>query len=489
MTEIFVVYKMLTAPGDGLANHRVWQLPTYVRSVPTGKEKGRVLAVDLGGSNCRICLVDLHGDSTFTVTQSKHGVPPDVMINSSYRPLFKFIAQRIGEFLDAHLEPASQSPYRLGFTFSFTCEQTSLAGGRLIHWDKGWDIPDALGRDPCVMLQEAIDELGLPVVVTVLANDSVGTLLTRAYSSGPEASTLGAVIFGTGTNAAYVEKLANVRRLGVKASADDIMVMNTEWGCLDDNMEVLPRTSFDDALDAASVDPGTQMFEKRVSGLYLGELLRLTIVQLLRADAFDMKVGRTSKVFQPGGIDCPFLSGLALIDPDDVDSAKSFIQDTLAAESVSQVDVQAIRLLSSSIARRAARLAGASLAAIIIQSGRLVIPNKRSRQTTTVSIGRQHLVTPRWRRVLSCVGMSSLASKPLPRHTDLQTCGDVDIIDIGADGSLIEFYPGFEVELRGAMRDVPEIGEAGERRIRIGLAKDGSGVGAALMAHAASQSE
>jgi hexokinase len=267
------------------------------------------------------------------------------------------------------------------------------------------------------------------------------------------------------------------------------MVMNTEWGCLDDNMEVLPRTSFDDALDAASVDPGTQMFEKRVSGLYLGELLRLTIVQLLRADAFDMKVGRTSKVFQPGGIDCPFLSGLALIDPDDVDSAKSFIQDTLAAESVSQVDVQAIRLLSSSIARRAARLAGASLAAIIIQSGRLVIPNKRSRQTTTVSIGRQHLVTPRWRRVLSCVGMSSLASKPLPRHTDLQTCGDVDIIDIGADGSLIEFYPGFEVELRGAMRDVPEIGEAGERRIRIGLAKDGSGVGAALMAHAASQSE
>ncbi|GFF42572.1 glucokinase [Aspergillus udagawae] len=474
---------------DGLANHRVWQLPTYVRSVPTGKEKGRVLAVDLGGSNCRICLVDLHGDSTFTVTQSKHSVPPDVMINSSYRPLFKFIAQRIEKFLDSHLEPASQSPYRLGFTFSFTCEQTSLAGGRLIHWDKGWDIPDALGRDPCVMLQEAIDELGLPVVVTVLANDSVGTLLTRAYSSGPQSSTLGAVIFGTGTNAAYVEKLANVHRLGVKASADDIMVMNTEWGCLDDNMEVLPRTSFDDALDAASVDPGTQMFEKRVSGLYLGELLRLMIVQLLQADAFDMKVGRTSKVFQPGGIDCPFLSGLALIDPDDVDSAKSFIQDTLAAESVSQVDVQAIRLLASSIARRAARLAGASLAAIIIQSGRLVIPNKRSRRTTSFSSGRQHLVTPRWRRVLSCVGMSSLASKPLPRHTDTQTCLDEDIIDIGADGSLIEFYPGFEVELRGAMRDVPEIGEAGERRIRIGLAKDGSGVGAALMAHAASHSE
>jgi hexokinase len=488
----FLVYTMLTAAEDGLANHRVWQLPSYVRSVPRGKEKGRFLAVDLGGSNCRICLVDLHGDSTFTVTQSKHSVPPDFMVNRSYRPLFDWLAQRIAEFLEAHLDSASQSPYRLGFTFSFTCEQTSLAGGRLIHWDKGWDIPDAVGRDPCVMLQEAIDKLGLPVVVTVLANDSVGTLLTRAYSSRQQVSTLGAVILGTGTNAAYVEKLANVRRLGVKAGADDIMVMNTEWGCLDDKMEVLPRTSFDDALDAASVDPGTQMFEKRVSGLYLGELLRLVIVQLLQTDAFDMNVDKASKVFQPGGVDCPFLSGLALIDPDDFDSARIFIQDTLAAKNVSQIDVQAIRLLASSIARRAARLAGASLAAIIIQSGRLEISNKCSKQTTSAPISRINsfqLATPRWRRFLSCIGMSSQASKPILRHADLQTCLDEDIIDIGADGSLIEFYPEFEAEMRSAMRDVPEIGEAGERRIRIGLAKDGSGVGAALMAQAASQCE
>jgi hexokinase len=479
------MYMMLTAPGDGLANHLVWQLPSYVRSVPTGKEKGRFLGVDLGGSNCRICLVDLHGDSTFTVAQSKHSVPPGVMVNCSYRPLFDFIAQSTADFLEAHLDPTSQSPYRLGFTFSFTCEQTSLAGGRLLHWDKGWDIPDAIGRDPCVMLQEAIDALGLPVVVTVLANDSVGTLLTRAYSSGPNSSTLVAVIFGTGTNAAYVEKLSDVRRLGVKASADDIMVMNTEWGCLDDKLKVLPRTSFDDALDAASVDPGSQLFEKRVSGLYLGELLRLAIVQLLQADAFDMKVDKTSKIFQSGGIDCPFLSGLALIEPDD---ATKLIQDTLSAENVSQVDVQAIRLLSTSIARRAARLAGAALAAIIIQSGRLESPYKRSR------LGRindfKHLMTLLWRRFLSFIGMSSLASKPLPRHAGPpEICPDEETIDIGADGSLIEFYPTFESEMRGAMRDVPEIGEAGERRIRIGLAKDGSGVGAALMAQAASQSE
>ncbi|KAL2851184.1 hypothetical protein BJY01DRAFT_120263 [Aspergillus pseudoustus] len=229
---------------DGLVNARPWQLPAYVRSIPTGTEKGELLAVDLGGSNCRICLVNLKGDSTFDVSQTKHSMPPSVMVCSSYRPLFDFIAQKLKVFLEKRIGLADRLPYSLGFTFSFTCEQISLARGRLIHWDKGWDIPDALDRDPCIMLQEAIDTLELPVRVTVLANDGVGTLLARSYMSGPKTSTLAAIIFGTGTNAAYVERLSNVQRLATMAESDEIMVMNTEWGCLDDRLEVLPRTNF-----------------------------------------------------------------------------------------------------------------------------------------------------------------------------------------------------------------------------------------------------
>jgi hexokinase len=76
----------------------------------------------------------------------------------------------------------------------------------------------------------------------------------------------------------------------------------------------------------------------------------------------------------------------------------------------------------------------------------------------------------------------------LPKHSpDAETSSAYEeIIDIGADGSLIESYPTFEAEMRGAMREVSEIGVKGEKRVRISLTKDGSGVGAALMAHAAS---
>lgn len=37
-------------------------IPTYVTSVPTGKEKGVLLAADLGGTNFRVCSVTLNGD-------------------------------------------------------------------------------------------------------------------------------------------------------------------------------------------------------------------------------------------------------------------------------------------------------------------------------------------------------------------------------------------------------------------------------------------
>lgn len=61
------------------------------------------------------------------------------------------------------------------------------------------------------------------------------------------------------------------------------------------------------------------------------------------------------------------------------------------------------------------------------------------------------------------------------------------VVDIGVDGSVIEFYPRFEVYMREALSVVEGIGVMGENRIRIGIAKDGSSVGAAIIALLAAQ--
>lgn len=54
-------------------------------------------------------------------------------------------------------------------------------------------------------------------------------------------------------------------------------------------------------------------------------------------------------------------------------------------------------------------------------------------------------------------------------------------VEIGFDGYVIEYYPGFRSMLRHALALSP-IGTEGERKIHLRLAKDGSGVGAALCA-------
>ena len=61
--------------------------------------------------------------------------------------------------------------------------------------------------------------------------------------------------------------------------------------------------------------------------------------------------------------------------------------------------------------------------------------------------------------------------------------------DIGIDGSLYEFYPSFEERLYEALQEMmPEVEDI-HQKIRLGLARDGSGVGAALTACVAARME
>ena len=125
--------------------------------------------------------------------------------------------------------------------------------------------------------------LRLPVRVAALVNDTVGTLMSRSYTSPGKTSTLLGAIFGTGTNGAYVEKLSKITKPleGDYDSSTGEMIVNTEWGSFDNQLAVLPTTPYDVQLDKESVNPGIQMFEKRVSGMFLGEILRVVILSMI----------------------------------------------------------------------------------------------------------------------------------------------------------------------------------------------------------------
>ncbi|KAJ7367923.1 hypothetical protein DFH08DRAFT_8902 [Mycena albidolilacea] len=472
--------------GLGNYNHPMAMIPTFVTAVPNGTETGTFLALDLGGTNMRVCEVVLHGDTTFTLRQQKYKVS-DALKTGEASVLFDYLADSVDAFLTSHppsshgnrdpfAEPTSDVVH-LGLTFSFPVEQTALDSGKILTWTKGFSAKHAIGNDVVKLLQDAFDRKHMHVKCVALVNDTVGALLSRAYTAG--GCVLGA-IFGTGTNGAYVEDLSNIRKLANNpaASRGGIMVVNTEWGAFNNTRSHLPSTPFDNGLDRQSINPRFQAFEKMISGMYLGEITRNVLLSLVDAAPksllFDGKT--TAALNAQWGFDTSVMSGVEeawegkgskeTVPPATVPQLADFeapgkldagvkarleriravlVKDLGFKEAdVSLRDAAIVRWASSLIARRAALLSGVAVATVLIQTGRAVLS-----------------------------GQSGKPTKNEPK------------IGVGVDGSLIEFYPHFEDTLRESLRLL--VGEEVEKRVDIGMAKDGSGVGAALGALAATK--
>jgi hexokinase len=435
------------------------------------------MAVDLGGTNFRVCSIKLNGDGSFFLTSSKVAIPKELMVAKTAQELFSFLARQIASFLEKHhtekfeahvrrrmtasspLGFRDENVFRMGFTFSFPVQQVGINKGTLIRWTKGFDIPDAVGQDVCALLQAEIDKLHLPVRLAALVNDTVGTLMARSYSApGKHGALLGA-IFGTGTNGAYVEQLSKLKKPlpGDYDNSTGKMVINTEWGSFDNELNVLPNTPWDIEVDKVTPNPGLQMYEKRVSGMFLGEIVRQVVLDLLkdasvplfkdvdsRTNDWDAitEVTESSPIYQAFGLDTSVLSFAAGDNSPGLPTLRCVLEDQVGITSPSFEDAQAFKAIAEAVVRRAARLSAVAIAAIVLQSGNLTDPD--------------------------------LEDEP---------------VDIGVDGSLVEHYPHFMEMIYEALRAVDGIGEGGAKRIRIGIAKDGSGVGAALIALVAARME
>lgn len=438
----------LSSMDAGLANDTpareyMPMIPTYVTSIPTGKEKGLFLAADLGGTNFRVCSIDLNGDHTFDLKQSKFPVPLDLMTGSSADSLFSFLAEKVKNFLDEHHNDLDESVnLKLGFTFSFPVEQTALDRGKLIRWTKGFNLPDCVGRDIVEMLQKHIDIFKAPVTIVALANDTVGTLLSRAYSndiSKSNANTVIGCIFGTGTNGAYFETMSNIPKLAGATIPKNItgMVINTEWGSYDNLLEVLPRTKFDDIVDKETSNKGYHLFEKRISGMFLGELLRVTLMELFNQGFIFQELYKSRGDTLPHRLTEPFLlssevlSYLQIDDSTDLKMSELILENQLRLPTTS-VERQVIQRLTRAISSRAAYLSAIPLAAIIT------------------------------------------------RVKD-QYADDTRDFEVGCDGSVVEFYPGFQEKILEAFNLIDPL-KGSKKKVHLRIAKDGSGVGAALCA-------
>jgi len=78
----------------------VKMFPTYVRNTPNGTEIGQVLALDLGGTNFRVLLIDLRGNARVELTSKIFVIPQSIMIgDGKHVCISKFFFQKIRIYL------------------------------------------------------------------------------------------------------------------------------------------------------------------------------------------------------------------------------------------------------------------------------------------------------------------------------------------------------------------------------------------------------
>jgi len=330
-------------------------LPAHV-DVTTGKETGRYLALDLGGTNFRVLQLELKGDSRMSEPAVRKFELTEDLIKGTGEQLFNFIAGCIAAFLNEQGILASQQN-NLGFTFSFPINQTAIAQGSLVVWTKDFTASGVEGQDVVRLLKEALSRKAITnVAVDALCNDTVGTLQARAYED-PTCDV--GVILGTGTNGCYREDLANITKLHSATAGH--MIVNMEWG----NFNGLTQTPYDVQLDRTSGNPGQQVLEKMVSGKYLGELTRLIIADLILKKAiFEGQGGLGFSA--PDSFETVDMSAIELNNSSDLEVVNKILTRFGVVNS-SIRDRMAVKQICSAVSGRAARISAAVIAATVMK--------------------------------------------------------------------------------------------------------------------------
>uniref|UniRef100_A0A8C4Z456 hexokinase n=1 Tax=Gadus morhua TaxID=8049 RepID=A0A8C4Z456_GADMO len=241
---------------DTNATATVKMLPTFVRSIPDGSEKGDFLALDLGGSNFRILRVKVTRDKKQPVQmESQVYETPDDIIHGSSTRLFDHVADCLGDFMEKQNIKDKNLP--VGFTFSFPCAQTKLNEAVLVTWTKKFKVSGVEGMDVVKLLNKAIKKRGdYEADIMAVVNDTTGTMMTCGFDD--QRCEVG-IIIGTGTNACYMEEL---RHMDLVEGDEGRMCINTEWGAFGDDGSLEDiRTEFDREIDRGSLNPGKQLLQ------------------------------------------------------------------------------------------------------------------------------------------------------------------------------------------------------------------------------------
>jgi len=318
-------------------------LPTYIgvdRPVPPRRP---VIAVDAGGTNLRSATVSFNEGGTPVIEgfskQAMPGTDGELDRDGFFEEFARFLA------------PLAPSADTVGFCFSYAIEIYPDHDGRLLYWTKGIRAPEVVGERIGAGVAEHLRAHGHEKGF-VLLNDTIATLLAaRSVGDTRQYESYIGFILGTGTNTAYVEKNANIAKCS-DLDPEQSQAINVESG----RYTGCPRSEFDEAVDAASANPGGQQFEKMMSGAYLGALAGKIL-----------EVARAESLLSDGCADTA--AGLELSTKGvDAFLHNPHTEEPFPSSAVTAHDREILYRIFSEIVRRAALLAAVSVSAAVLKT-------------------------------------------------------------------------------------------------------------------------
>nr|CAD7409029.1 unnamed protein product [Timema cristinae] len=329
---------------------------SYIESLPNGYERGQYLGIEVRGIHVRVILLRLK-PRQYDMSSKSFSLPKFEAYDST--DMFDFLAECLAIFIKEHNLQDHNIP--LGVAFFSPLLKKSLTFVQIPQCSKDLFVRDSEKKNVVAMMRNSVAKRDDVFVGDIFAlNNTAGTLLCGAWN---DRTCLLALYHGIGFNICYVEKIENVGTYKGEPSGNRVII-NTECGAFgDDGKLSFLQTTFDKQVDNYSFNPGIHTFEKMVSGLFLGEIVRFILIKLC-----------TDKILFGGEI--PFLlSGrgnfftqyISEIESEDRESYTKtrLVLEELGVSRVTDDDCITVKFVCACVIRRAVLLCSSLLATLI----------------------------------------------------------------------------------------------------------------------------
>jgi len=357
ISHTIIIKDLIKEMEKGLAGDRssLSMLPSYIHTDFSLPLNTPVIALDAGGTNFRAAVITFRGNNRIDIEDYQTYMMPGIESEVSKKEFFNIIAD--------YVKPLLARSERIGFCFSYPVEILPDHDGKLLYFTKEIKAPEVTGNYICRSLREALLQKGFKDRWSfTLLNDTVATLLAGKadFASSLYDSYIG-FILGTGSNTAYIEEGSKILK-DPSLSGKGHQIINAESGMFN----LIPRSKIDEEFDSKTNNPGNYIFEKMVSGAYLGPLALEYLKSAADCGLFSnsgKKVFNSISEFVTKDMNAFLFSGTGR-------------KTSNIFSSLTGADKGAATAIIEAVVERAAILAAINLAAFILKSGKGSRPEK-----------------------------------------------------------------------------------------------------------------